>query len=58
MCTGNKSITKGQSGNPCSAHLSLVIDDNLYNLGYNEIKRIVNALDIKNLEFSTRRKEP
>ena len=58
VCTGNRSITKGQSENPCLAHLSLVIYDNLYNLCNNEIKRIVNALDVKDLELSTRRKEP
>ena len=53
VCTENRSITKGQSEKPCLAHLSLVIDDNLCNLCYNEIKRIVNALDVKDLEFSS-----
>ena len=52
MCIGNKLITKGQSEQPCLAHLSLVIDDKLCNLCYNEVKSIVNALDVKDLEFS------
>ena len=52
VCIGNKLITKGQSEQPCLAHLSLVIDDKLCNLCYNEVKSIVNALDVKDLEFS------
>lgn len=52
MWTGNNSITKGQSEKPCLAHLSLVIDDKLCNLCYHEIKSIVNAVDVQDLDFS------
>ncbi|KAK4037476.1 hypothetical protein OUZ56_029509 [Daphnia magna] len=48
----NNSITKGQSEKPCLAHLSLVIDNKLCNLCYHEIKSIVNAVDVQDLDFS------